>query len=374
MTADTNIWVHTKKLKADGATIDKTTVSKVKFADYEKTTRDILTFDASDIQDDPDLADASMKVFVKGSDVSDILILETVTDAGVSNAFEVADKTSAAGIVIGSTTKKNADSDGLYVDTITIKEIDGTEVEYEASVEDLAVPVTGSYISLTLDKNSGEIVSIASNEWSWVSWLNEGKNYTKLTQIIDEDGQKIEADKTALIVKRSTSNGKTTYKPTTLNQVNTSTKAMTVEVHQAYYNDTDNIIYGDFIVVEEMDAVDARGTAEYAQDVAETGALEITLANTASATTATVTVGGGTGTVAAADHVKTTGTAQTWTVDGRVCTLTNAGSADGTGTCQVKITGTNESADRIITYAYVIDNTEHTVVLTQLSDTFEEHA
>ena len=378
LTADTNIWVHTKKLKADGATIDKTTVSKVKFADYEKTTRDILTFDASDIQNDPDLANASMKVFVKGSDVSDILILETVTDAGVSNAFEVADKTSAAGIVIGSTTKKNADSDGLYVDTITIREIDGAEVEYEASVEDLAVPVTGSYISLTLDKNSGEIVSIASNEWSWVSWLDEGnKNYTKLTQIIDEDGQKIEADKTALIVKRSyNSKGEAEYKNTTLNQINTSTKAMTIEVHQAYYNDTDTIIYGDFIVVEEMAADDAEAYAEAWQDIAGLSALTLRIDNTASATTATVTVSGDYGTVrAGAKTLDPADDGDTWAVNDRVATFTSNSDADGAGSVILEIEGENGSMKRVVTFSVEItDGGTNEVVLTKVSDTYDTMA
>ena len=216
------------------------------FEDYTKTTQDLI-------------GTGQVKVFVNGSSVSDILILEQITKDGDSNAFEVADKSSAEGIVTGYTLKKNGDGDKNIVASITLKEIDGTEVEYEAADESLAVPDTHTYAELSLDKNTGEIVAITSNTWSYIGTLDGANNaYEKLTQIIADDDQKIEADKTALVVKRSVSGGKVSYTKTTLSQINVSTKAMTLEVHQEYVNSSDpldTIIYADFIVVQEYDAI-----------------------------------------------------------------------------------------------------------------------
>ena len=381
LTDETNIWVHSRKLKANNTDVDKTTVTKTTFADYTKTTRDLGSFHGTAIgiveqatgAANLKSADASINVFVKGSNVTDLVIIEKVTDGGVSNAFAVADKTSAAGIVVDYTTKKNGDEDLNYVDTITIKEIDGTEVEYEASVEDLGLPEIGTYIDLTLDKNTEEIVAVKSNAWSYVGWLDTAKNYTKLTQIIDEDAQKIEADKTALIVKRSyNSKGEAEYKNTTLNQINTSTKAMTIEVHQAYYNDDDGIIYGDFIVVEEMNAATAEAYADAWQDIAGLSALTLNINNAADTTKATVTVSGDYGTVSAgAKTLDPADNDDTWTVDGRVATFTSDSDADGAGTVVLEIEGDKGSMKRVVTFSVAIkDGEANEVVLTKVSDTY----
>ena len=241
LTDDTNIWVHTQKLKANGIDVDKTTVTKEKFADYAKTTKDLLLG-----------TNGNMNVFVNGSEVSDIVILETVTNAGVSNAFEITDKTSVEGIVTGYTTKKNDDEDANIVATIKIKAIDGTETEYEASDESLAEPANDVYIDLELDKNTGKIAETQNNAWDYVGALGAVKDYDKLTQLKFANGTLVEADKTSLVVERKVSNGKTTYTKTTLNQVNVSTDPMSVEVHQEYYNDDKGIIYADFIVVQKF--------------------------------------------------------------------------------------------------------------------------
>ena len=351
LTDDTNIWVHTVK----GT---KTTVSKVKFEDYTKTTLDLA-------------AAETMKVFTKGSSVTDILILETITD-DVSNAFEIADKSSAEGIVISYTAKKNADGDANYIDTITIMEIDGTQVEYEASVENLAIPNEGDYIELTLDKNTGEIVGVASNVWSYIDWLDTAKTYTKLTQLECEDGTSVQADKTALVVKRSyNTDGSAKYTKTTMNQINTSSKEMVVQIHEKYYNSDDAVVFADFIVVEEDP--DAEAVAEAGQEYLRLAGMTFTVANpTDAASTITIEDANGdavteTVTVTSSDDTKGGANAA-----GGVVTTTYTD--DG----QVVLTITVEGADghykRVVTWVYTLETDVDTSSLATAaaSDAIEE--
>ena len=254
LTDDTIIWVYTTDDDGD------ITVSKETFEDYTRTTNKVSELIAGGI---------GPFVLVDGSSVTDILLRETLDADDKSDTFAAGDTNDTEGIVLSITQKKNSDGNANYNSAVKILEIDGSEVTYEALDETaLATANKDVYISLKLDKATGQASKVTENAWDDDTYVDLPNSSSKELKTLDGETVKIDA---ANQVLKKTATG---YEAITMKQIVASTKQLSVKWHDQYYNIDDDVHYADFLVVEEATtaaaATEAELTAKTAVELANT--------------------------------------------------------------------------------------------------------